>query len=108
MTEPFKIGCHCGFMTEDPHAFIDHCLTTQHIELPAGAEDGALAEIALMFAAVQRLGADPTAELPANAELRQLTVEDILTDDEIPEDEKEKILARFAEMRAKHKGEDPQ
>jgi len=104
-TDPFKLGCHCGFLTTDPQAFLDHCLTTQHIEIEPGAETGALEELTQMFATLQRF--DPTSdqELPEGMEINPVSEDDILNDDELTDEEKAEILARFAAFDDDKKGE---
>lgn len=114
MTEPgkpFGLACHCGFTADQPEVFIDHCLTTKHIELPEGVSDGAgLAEFIEIFGLIQRISAQEAAgevvELPEGMEIRPVTEADILDDDDLPDEVKQELLRRMDAAQQHAKRED--
>jgi hypothetical protein len=100
-----KLACPCGFATEDPQAFLDHCLATQHIGLEADPESGDVSALGEMFAQIQAFatakaqGLDVV--LPEGMEMNRLSREDILTDDELSEEQKQEILERLDALERK-------
>jgi hypothetical protein len=88
------LKCHCGFSAETPRAFLDHALATKHVEFAGVEESGFLAELEEMIGTILAHSADPTTELPAGAEIRQLT-----------DEQKREILGRFAAAQALAKDE---
>jgi hypothetical protein len=99
------LKCHCGFSAETPRAFLDHALATKHVEFAGVEESGFLAELEEMIGTILAHSADPTTELPAGAEIRQLTEEDILDDEDLTDEQKREILGRFAAAQALAKDE---
>src|SRR5262245_47492317 len=89
-----SLVCPCGFSSEDAQTFLDHMLSTQHLNLPVGAEGAGLAEVMTILGTIQQMG-DPGFDperLPEGMELRHLSEEDILSDDELTDEEKAQIL----------------
>jgi hypothetical protein len=93
--EPFKLVCHCGFESHDAAAFVDHLLATRHIDVGEATEDGSVAELVEIFKTIQASGANPDAPLPEGMEARAISREDILSDDDMSEEEKHALLARL-------------
>ena len=99
----FKLGCPCGFLTDDPQAFLDHCLATQHVEFPfpcdadnvAVVSGEAVKELLEAFAAIQNHAAGH-GPLPDGMEIRPVTEAEILMDDDLPDDVKQDLLSTFA------------
>jgi hypothetical protein len=101
-----KLACHCGFESDIVRAFVDHCLETRHLGFDLGAdaaESGALAELETVLATIQQhAGAVQRGvelPLPEGVEIRPISREEILADEELSEDEKREILDRFDAIR---------
>jgi hypothetical protein len=91
-----KLACHCGFSAETPQAFLDHCLETKHIAFPVGdGDDGQIADLLAMLTDLQAAASQPDdATLPDHMEIRPVSREDILADDELTDDQKHDLLTR--------------
>ena len=104
MTKPFGVGCHCGFMADTPQAFLDHCLVTGHVFGDVDlTETGALSELGEVIATLQHAAAAEAAgepvTLPEGMEINALSVEDILTDDTLSDEQKDELLTRWEELK---------
>jgi hypothetical protein len=101
-----KLACHCGFESDTAQGRVDQCLETRHLgfDLGAGAaESGALAELETVLSTIQQHASavqrGVELPLPDGVEIRPISREEILADEELSEDEKREILDRFDAIR---------
>jgi hypothetical protein len=108
--KPFALVCaECHASFETAEGMTDHLLATRHMNVPVDADGGGLQGFIEMLTMLQEFAAaGPDAELPEGVEIRPVSEQDILDDDEIPDEAKPDILRKMSGIRVRHATDDEQ
>jgi hypothetical protein len=99
--------CHAKFDTAE--GMMDHLLVTRHMDVPVNAESGAVQEFIEVLTMLQQFGgAGLGAELPSGMEIRALSEQDILDDDELSDEAKADILRKIAGIEVRRASDEEQ
>jgi hypothetical protein len=108
--KPFALVCaECDASFETAAGMMDHLLVTRHMDVPVDADSGDLQEFIEVLTLLQHFAdAGPDAELPEGVEIRPVSEQDILDDDELPDEVKAEFLRKMSGIRVRRATDDEQ